>query len=141
MYIEKRDPWEAANTLCCSASRGKADLVSIQSQDENDHVESLQLYKDGLNAWLGGYLTSNGSYAWRDGSTFEYSNWASGLCDFSVSPSPFGLELWTLDLGLTKRYIVFFIALGGGLGGGNKCYIFFSLFFRKRPLERHQTLT
>ena len=65
-----------------------------------------------------------------------------GPCHFSVSPSPFGLELWTLDLGLTKRYIVFFIALGGGLGGGgNKCYIFFSLFFRKRPLERHQTLT
>ena len=77
MYIEKRDPWEAANTLCCSASRGKADLVSIQSQDENDHVESLFNYKDGLNAWLGGYLTSNGSYAWRDGSTFEYSNWAT----------------------------------------------------------------
>ncbi len=78
MFVEFNQTWEGANTLCGSASSGKATLVSIQSQDENDHVESLFNYKDGLIAWLGGYLTSTGSYAWLDGSTFEYSNWATG---------------------------------------------------------------
>ena len=66
MFVEFNQTWEGAITLCGSASSGRATLVSIQSQDENDHVESLFNYKDGLNAWLGGYLT------WLDGSTFEY---------------------------------------------------------------------
>ena len=35
-----------------------------------------------------------------------------GLCDFSVSPSPFGLDFGTLDLGLTihKLNDYFFMA-------------------------------
>ena len=41
MFVEFNQTWEGANTLCGSASSGKATLVSIQSQDENDHVESL----------------------------------------------------------------------------------------------------
>ena len=52
--------------------------MTIQSQDENDYVQSLFNYKDGLNVWIGGYLTSTGAWAWKDGSVFNYSNWASG---------------------------------------------------------------
>ena len=57
----------------------KATLVSIQSQEENDHVYSLFNYKNGLNAWIGGYEIGNtGAWAWQDGSVFDYSNWNTG---------------------------------------------------------------
>ncbi len=29
--------------------------------------------------------------------------WGGGLCDYCVSPSPFGLDFGTSDLGLTTR--------------------------------------
>ena len=31
-----------------------------------------------VTAWIGGYKTSTGAWAWKDGSVFAYSNWASG---------------------------------------------------------------
>ena len=55
---------------------GRATLVSIHSQEENDFVESLFNYKNGLNAWIGGYSSPTNS-KWHDGSVFDYSNWAS----------------------------------------------------------------
>ena len=56
---------------------GRATLVSIHSQEENDFVESLFNYKNGLNAWIGGY-TSPANWNWQDGSVFDYTNWAAG---------------------------------------------------------------
>ena len=51
--------------------------MSIHSQEENEFVESLFNYKDGLNAWIGGYSTL-ANWAWQDGSVFVYTNWARG---------------------------------------------------------------
>ena len=62
MFVEFQTSWEGANTLCGDASGGKATLTSINSQDENDHVESLFNYKNGLTAWIGGSTTSKGRF-------------------------------------------------------------------------------
>ena len=72
----------------CHELGGRATtLVSIHSQEENDFVESLFSHKDGLNAWIGGYSTpphceNNELYCkpwyWRDGSDFDYYNFARG---------------------------------------------------------------
>ena len=77
MHLEINDDWDDDGEHCRYWD-SKATLVSIQSQDENDYVYSLFNYKNGLNAWIGGYKTSTGAWAWQDGSVFEYSNWASG---------------------------------------------------------------
>ena len=47
--------------------------------------------------------------------------WGGGLCDFSVSPSPFGLDFGTLDLGLTIKGLAqadTLINLNKGIGPG-----------------------
>merc|ERR1719362_175735 len=76
-YIETPNDWDDDGENCRSL-HSKATLVSIQNQDENNHVYSLFNYKDGLNAWIGGYEIGNTKvWAWQDGSLFAYSNWAS----------------------------------------------------------------
>ena len=78
LYIETEQDWDEAKDGCSYWS-SKSQLVSIQSQEENDYVYSLFDYKNGLNAWLGGYLNPNtGAWAWLDGSTFDFPNWAPG---------------------------------------------------------------
>ena len=78
MYVEAEHTWEGANALCGQASNGKASLASIHSQDENNHVLSLFNNKAGINAWIGGSITADGSGSWIDGSAIDYTNWASG---------------------------------------------------------------
>ena len=76
----------------CRSYNSKATLVSIHSRDENDHVYSL-IYQTGLNAWIGGYDTSTAhlqtstSWAWQDGSVFDYSNWANGDPNELIRPN------------------------------------------------------
>ena len=77
LWIEQSNDWDDDGEKCRYWD-SKATLVSIQSQEENDHVYSLFDYKNGLIAWIGGYETSTGAWAWKDGSVFAYSNWASG---------------------------------------------------------------
>jgi len=88
-FIEAKYTWKDANGLCGMSSRTKARLASIHSQEENDHVESLFNYKDGLNAWIGGYINSEGDWAWIDGSAWTgYTNFAkdepNGLAPQSI---------------------------------------------------------
>ena len=40
-----------------------------------------------------------------------------GPCDFSVSPSPFGLDFGTLDFGTSDLGLTIFSALSSGRGG------------------------
>ena len=78
LYIEQEQDWDGAKDACSYWS-SKSQLVSIHNLGENEYIYSLFNYKNGLNAWTGGYLNPDtGVWAWLDGSTFDYSNWASG---------------------------------------------------------------
>ena len=57
----------------CEANKGR--LVCINNQEEQTIIETL-LGNGTLGMyWIGGYRTGNKSFAWVDGSAFEYSNW------------------------------------------------------------------
>ena len=77
MFVEAKYHWNNAIRHCRDSSEGKATLASIHSQEENNYIESLFDYKDGLNAWIGGYVNSDGNWAWIDGSAWTgYTNFA-----------------------------------------------------------------
>ncbi|RWR99020.1 galactose-specific lectin nattectin-like protein, partial [Dinothrombium tinctorium] len=52
-------------------------MLSIHSKDENDFIKSL--IDSSTNYWLGAIQLSANvlSFAWSDGSDFNYSNWQS----------------------------------------------------------------
>ena len=79
MYVESLRTWTSADQLCRDSSRGKARLASIHDQMENNFVKSLFNYKNGLNAWIGGYLnTSERTWARIDGSEWTgLTNWGN----------------------------------------------------------------
>ena len=51
-----------------------ASLVSIPDKITNDFLNSLTM----VETWAGGYLKSEGQWAWTDGSEWKYTNWAQG---------------------------------------------------------------
>ncbi|RWR99248.1 perlucin 5-like protein, partial [Dinothrombium tinctorium] len=53
-------------------------MLSIHSKDENDFIKSL--IDSSTNYWLGAIQLSANvlSFAWSDGSDFNYSNWKPG---------------------------------------------------------------
>lgn len=67
--------WDEARQYCEDSG---GHLVTISSADELDEVLS-QLPAEGLvSCWIGAYRTSDGGWAWVDGSEFSYASWAAG---------------------------------------------------------------
>ena len=54
--------------------------------------------------------------------------WVGGLCDFSVSPSPFGLEFGTLDFGTSDSGLTILII-------SSERYSIFSRYFKMHTLR------
>ena len=80
-FIKSKLDWEGANDQCKDVSDGKATLVSIHSQEENDYVLSLFIDKgDMLAVWIGGIITYPyvGKGTWIDGTPWNFTNWYPG---------------------------------------------------------------
>ncbi|MBJ95751.1 MAG: hypothetical protein CMP23_14920 [Rickettsiales bacterium] len=68
--------WAVANTTC--QSYGYDSLASVLSLTENNFLIQLSTMGTG-SLWIGfSDRSSEGNWAWEDGSTAAYTNWASG---------------------------------------------------------------
>lgn len=67
--------WTEAKAYCESLG---GHLATITSQEEQNIVASLVLSGDKNSYWLGGQKDSADNWSWIDGSTWSYTNWASG---------------------------------------------------------------
>ena len=68
-YVSSSELWEDAQDYCQNLG---GELASVTSSDINDFLTTLT--ED--PAWVGGYK-NDGNWNWSDGSTFDYTNWAS----------------------------------------------------------------
>lgn len=73
--VHQNMTWDEARRYC---EDNGGHLVTISGADELDEVLA-QLPAEGLvSCWIGAYRTSDGSWAWVDGSEFSFASWASG---------------------------------------------------------------
>ena len=76
--VEYDMDWLAAQDVCNQLSPG-AHLASSGSAVENDYLRNLYTYSSHLYIWLGATDSSEeGTWAWTDGTAFNYTNWYSG---------------------------------------------------------------
>jgi len=77
LYENETKTWEAARRHCIDL---KADLVNIQSGEENDFISN---FYSGAVYWIGlrRNETNSDSFVWTDGTAMTYSNWQSGQPD------------------------------------------------------------
>ena len=68
-YFSSYESWTDASSYCQNLG---GELASVTSSDINDFLTTLT--ED--PAWVGGYK-NDGNWNWSDGSTFDYTNWAS----------------------------------------------------------------
>jgi hypothetical protein len=81
--------WSAAETFAQGLD-SSFHLVSIHSAAENTYVNSL--FTTASSYWIGLYDAAvDDTFAWIDGSSFDYSNWASGQPAFTTGTVDFGL--------------------------------------------------
>ena len=90
---ETCETWTNATTKC----RGmKANLVSVQSQEENVFI---QHHHNGDLTWIGlNDIAREGFYSWVDGSTDKFRFWAK------TQPNNFGNQDCVHTLGIGKGY-------------------------------------
>ena len=69
-YVSSYESWTDASSYCQNLG---GELASVTSSDINDFLTTLT--ED--MAWIGGYKDDEGNWNWSDGSTFDYTNWAS----------------------------------------------------------------
>uniref|UniRef100_A0A914C081 alpha-L-fucosidase n=1 Tax=Acrobeloides nanus TaxID=290746 RepID=A0A914C081_9BILA len=74
-FINATLDWASANAACAKAAPG-ATLVSIGSAFENSEVDGL--IKGSNNAYIG-LQYQNNNWAWVNGDTSAYRNWANGI--------------------------------------------------------------
>ena len=77
-YFEIPKTWSDARSFC--QKMYGADLVSIESEEENAFVFKLTDYFIENGTWIGfNCLSKYGTWVWSDGSAVSYSNWISPL--------------------------------------------------------------
>ena len=64
--------WSEAEDYC--AEHG-GHLASANSAPEQKHLVEFSQKTTHSNIWIGGYLDTNGSWKWTDGTSFRYENW------------------------------------------------------------------
>ena len=74
--VSEHKVWHAAQEAC-RALDPAANLASVNSKSEEDFLATLFLRDDYF--WMGGSdVTTEGQWAWSDGSPFSYTNWYEG---------------------------------------------------------------
>ena len=89
LYVAGGSPADWASSSSAAAASGGY-LASIGSSQENAWIVTNLLAPIGASAWIGGTDTaSEGTWAWADGESWSFANWAPG------EPSDFsGSENW-----------------------------------------------
>ena len=64
--------WSEAEDYC--AEHG-GHLASANSAPEQKHLVEFSQKTTRSNIWIGGYLDTDGSWKWTDGTSFRYENW------------------------------------------------------------------
>ena len=92
--------WADARANCLSVG---GELASIHSAEQNAEAYALASSLDASSnyyAWIGfNDLTAEGTWAWSDGSTVDYTNWNDGEPNNSANGNEdcahiFGSALW-----------------------------------------------
>jgi len=73
---DQKASWDDAQTACAGLTPG-GHLASVHADTLSD-VNAI-IATGGLYTWLGLERTSDGGWAWSDGSGLDITNWASGL--------------------------------------------------------------
>jgi len=85
-YFSNSLSWNNAEKFCRDIG---GHLVSINSAEEQDFVQSVADASNSENLWIGGYYDEE-KWKWTDGSDFSYSNW-----DEAKPDNYFGNEFYT----------------------------------------------
>ncbi|XP_790805.4 alpha-N-acetylgalactosamine-specific lectin [Strongylocentrotus purpuratus] len=111
-YFGERVTWEAARDRCRDhySSNGRADLVSIHTEQENAFAYDLFRSSAGITpstrppyygAWIGAYQTTSGStepFIWTDGSGLDFEKWLTGQPD-NAGNNEDCVHLWRRNAG------------------------------------------
>ena len=91
--------WHEARSTCwmmTGPDGGKADLVSLHSQAEQDLLKERLLTETGQNVWLGLARGGDGTWSWVDESAFDFQFWADGEPNGSGEDGEDCVELYTV---------------------------------------------